>query len=114
MVSFNLFQTVFIQHLIKCVLLVNGLPNRNDEIKGAFREIKDDHATNICNELANKPVTCLRKFFRNYTNQVDTLLHMIRSCRQSNHIDFLAALDDQCKYSFAHDLYNYARMKNPL
>ena len=84
--------------------------NRDDEINDIFKEIKDDYTTNICKALRNKPVTGLGFFLSNYTKQIETLLHIIRSCRQSNFIEFLAALDEQCKYFFAHDLYNYARM----
>ena len=43
-------------------------------------------------------------------NQVEYLLNIIRACRQINFDEYLAALDQQCKYFFAHDLYHYARL----
>ena len=52
----------------------------------------------------------LARFLSNYLNQVECLLHIIRACRQIDFNEYLAALDQQCKYFFAHDLYNYARL----
>ena len=43
-------------------------------------------------------------------NQVECLLNIICACRQINFDEYLAALDQQCKYFFAHDLYHYARL----
>ena len=46
----------------------------------------------------------------NYVRQVEYLLHLIRACRQGDWEEYLAALDDQVKYFFAHDQYKYARL----
>ena len=42
--------------------------------------------------------------------QVECLLNIIRACRQINFNEYLAALDQQCMYFFARDLYHYARL----
>ena len=42
--------------------------------------------------------------------QVECLLHIISTCRQGDWVAYLAALDDQIQYLFAHDLYDYARL----
>ena len=45
-----------------------------------------------------------------YTQQVECLLNIIRACRQGDWEEYLATLDKQIKYFFAHDLCNYARL----
>ena len=52
----------------------------------------------------------LGQFLTNYMKQVEALLHIISACRQGDWEAYLAALDDQIKYFFAHDLHNYARL----
>lgn len=49
-------------------------------------------------------------FLRSYMKQVGALLRLIRGSRQRNFPLYLAALEEQVKYYFAHDLYKYARL----
>eukprot|EP00745_Piridium_sociabile_P026490 TRINITY_DN4236_c0_g2_i1.p3 TRINITY_DN4236_c0_g2~~TRINITY_DN4236_c0_g2_i1.p3 ORF type:complete len:188 (-),score=36.94 TRINITY_DN4236_c0_g2_i1:1928-2491(-) len=52
----------------------------------------------------------LAQFFTQYLEQVDSLLHLISSCRTGDWEGYLAALENLIKYFFARDLFNYARL----
>ena len=45
-----------------------------------------------------------------YLQQVDSLLELISTCRSGDFEAYLAALENNIKYFFAHDLLNYARL----
>ena len=52
----------------------------------------------------------LAQFLMNYIEQVQCLLHIISACCQGDWEGYLAALDNQIQYFFAHDLHHYARL----
>ena len=49
-------------------------------------------------------------FLLQYLEQVESLLHLISSCRSGDWEGYLAALENNIKYFFARDLLNYARL----
>ena len=52
----------------------------------------------------------LAQFLTNYMKQVHYLLHIISACRQGDWEAYLAELDDQIQYFYAHDLFHYVRL----
>lgn len=81
----------------------DGVPDMYDELSSTYREEMESKVTDM-------DVKELAKFLTNYMTQVECLLHIISACREGNWEAYLAALDDQIQYFFAHDLYHYARM----
>ena len=61
-------------------------------------------------EIPMKSLGEMAQFLCNYMKQVESLLRLIRRCRQGEFELYLAALEEQVKYYFAHDLYKYARL----
>ena len=85
--------------------------HRSDEnINDIFDEIKKYCTKKLVYSSSKGSLTGLTKYVMRYVQQVETLLCIIRACRQSNFSEFFSALDKQCKYFFAHDYYNYARL----
>ena len=58
----------------------------------------------------DKQLTNQAKFLRNYMSLFETLLLFIRASRQQNWELHLASLYHLCKYFFAFDMINYARL----
>ena len=61
-------------------------------------------------DLANMMKSEMSTFLENYMNQVLALLRLIRATREGNWELYVTSLEEQVKYYFAHDLYNYARL----
>eukprot|EP00057_Strongylocentrotus_purpuratus_P007692 XP_011662166.1 PREDICTED: uncharacterized protein LOC105437364 [Strongylocentrotus purpuratus] len=93
----------------KCEELRKKLHERDSDIKQVFEEvtsmIKEHYQTTILQEKDE-----MATFLLNYMKQVESLLHVIRASRQGNWELHLASMEEQVKYYFAHDLYNYARL----
>ena len=58
-------------------------------------------------------LTGMHPFLRNYMEQFESILRHIRASRQGEWRLHLAAQEELCKYFFAHDYLNYARL-SPL
>lgn len=89
---------------IQSIKLCDSLHQRDQNINGIFDEIK---------EYCTKKLTCASNdgSFDRLSKMSSKLKHFsVSSVCQSNFTEFLSALDKQCKYFFAHDLYNYARL----
>ena len=93
-----------------CINLRDGLHNCDVNVNEIFHELKKYFIENIKDLLDNRACVGLSVFKNNYMNQVECLLNITRACRQINFDEYLAALDQQCRYFFAHDLYHYARL----
>ena len=52
----------------------------------------------------------LAQFLMKYLEQVESLLQLISACRSGDWEGYLAALENNIKYFFAHDHLNYARL----
>ena len=75
-----------------------------------YLQIYTDYADTIAHKMTAFGTGGLAKFLANYMKQVQCLLHIISACRQGDWEGYLAALDEQIKYFFAHDLFHYARL----
>jgi hypothetical protein len=77
----------------------------------SFKRGVDYHMANAlaCYISDSSNLQIVGTFLVMYTHQVACLLNIIRACRQGNWEEYLAALDKQIKYFFAHDMYNCAR-----
>ena len=60
-------------------------------------------------KVAGMDAEGLPQFLTNYLKQLQCLLHIISTCRRGDWEGYLAAMDAQMHYFFAHDLYHYAR-----
>ena len=58
----------------------------------------------------NEQITNQAKFLRNYMSLFETLLLFLRASRQQNWELHLVSLHNLCKYFFAFDMINYARL----
>jgi len=94
----------------KCQQLREGLHNRDRRSVDVFDDICEQYSEIIEPAMTRSDTNELGTFLVTYTQQVECLLNIIRACRQGDWEEYLAALDKQIKYFFAHDLYKYARL----
>ena len=94
----------------QCQQLREGLHNRDRACVDVFNDICGHYSESIEHVLTCSDGSEVGMFLVTYTQQVECLLNIIRACRQGDWEEYLAALDRQIKYFFAHDLYNYARL----
>ncbi len=94
----------------KCSHLRRCLHARDEDSGDVFEDVCAHYSREIDNQMTEQQTGDLGKFLTNYLHQVECLLHLIRACRQGDWEEYLAALDEQIKYFFAHDLYNYSRL----
>ena len=83
-----------------CIHLRNSLHNRGINVNEILDELKKLVISDISPLLDDSTREGLARFLSNYLNQVECLLHIIRACRQIDFNEYLAALDQQCKYFF--------------
>ena len=94
----------------QCHKLRECLHRRDKQCVDVFDDIRTHYTERVENETTSSCSGEVGQFLTNYVQQVECLLHIIRAYRQGEWEDYLAALDDQIKYFFAQDLYNYARL----
>jgi len=94
----------------KCQQLREGLHNRDRKSVDVFDDICEQYSQSIEPAMTCSDGSEVGTFLVTYTQQVECLLNIIRACRQGDWEEYLAALDKQIKYFFAHDLYKYARL----
>ena len=95
----------------KCMALKNALHQRSPDIVDAFNNLESTYKENIKSELEEvSNLGDLAQFFMLYLKQVESLLQFISACRSGDWERYLAALENNIKYFFSHDLLNYARL----
>ena len=94
--------------MLKCHELRNQLHRRQDGVKEVFEEVSTIFV-NKFKAAHDQDLGEMARFLMNYVKQVESLLHIIRASRQGEWELHLAALEENVKYFFAHDLYKYAR-----
>ena len=93
----------------QCVALKKALHERNPDMVEIFKDIQS------CYSKYLKPHEegdngDLAEFLTQYLKQVESLLHLISTCRSGDWEGYLAALENIIKYYFACDLLNYSRL----
>ena len=94
--------------VLKCRNFCDKLHIRQDGVNELFEEVRSIFVEKFQAAL-DQEFGEMARFLLNYTKQVESLLHFIRASRQGDWELYLAALEDNVKYYFAHDLYKYAR-----
>ena len=95
----------------QCMELKTNLHHRSVEnVTDIYDDLASHYADQIEGKVTGMDAGGLAQFLTNYMKQVQCLLHIISTCRQGDWEGYLAALDDQIHYFFAHDLYHYARL----
>ena len=93
----------------KCQELCQKLHSREIDVLILFDEI-----CSLFNEGFHAKLNIkfgeMAQFLQNYMKQVVCLLCLIQGSRQGEWQLYLASLEEQVKYYFAHDLYKYARL----
>lgn len=94
----------------KCEELKCNLHDRNECTIDSYNDLASDYANQVQPLISSMDAGELAQFLINYIKQVQCLLHIISACRQGDWEGYLAALDNQIQYFFAHDLHHYARL----
>ena len=94
----------------KCEELKCNLNHRNRCTIDSYNDLASDYANQVQPLISGMDAGELAQFLMNYIKQVQCLLHIISACRQGAWEEYLAALDNQIQYFFAHDLHHYARL----
>ena len=74
-----------------------------------FEEVKKEYISSV-KPFEDQGFGELAAFLDSYIKQVETLLDLVFAARDGNWVGYLNALQNQVKYFFARDLYNYARL----
>ncbi len=77
---------------------------------GTFEEIQTWYRENVKPLEDEKDTGGFAQFLTQYLHQVESLLHLITSCRSGDWEGYLASLESLIKYFFAPDLLNYASL----
>ena len=93
----------------QCKQLREGMHNRDRRSVDVFDDICEQYFERIEPAMTCSDGSEVGTFFT-YTQQVECVLNIIRACRHGHWKEYLATIDKQIKYFFAHDLYNYARL----
>ena len=92
-----------------CSSFKQSLHNRAPEMNTNYDKVENWYNENVKpHEL--KDFTDMSRFLVQYLQQVDCLLQLISACRSGDFLGYVAALEDNINYFFAHDLLNYARL----
>ena len=94
----------------QCVQLKEALHERDPAVADIFGDIETYYTAEIQGKEEIQEKGELAQFLDQYLEQVDSLLQLVSACRQGDWEGYLAALDNQVKYFFAHNLLNYARL----
>ena len=94
----------------QCDELKSSLHQRSDNVTDTYDDLASQYADQIEPKVAGMDAGELAQFLTNYMKQVQCLLHIISACRHGDWEAYLAALDDQIQYFYAHDLFHYARL----
>ena len=96
-------------HLIeKCNELLDGIHKNSSSCTKSFKDIQDFFEQEVSLDT-NAFIGDLSQYLISYLNQIESLLHLIRSFREDNYPAYLLALEEQATYYVAHDLYKYLR-----
>ena len=93
----------------QCVALKKALHECNPDMVEIFKDIQSWYSEYLKphEEGGNGD---LAEFLTHYLKQVESLLHLISTCRSGDWEGYLAALENIIKYFFACDLLNYSRL----
>lgn len=94
----------------QCNDLKDKLHERNPEMVETFEEIQSWYSENVKPLEDEKDIGEFAQFLTQYLYQVESLLHLISSCRSGDWEGYLSSLESLIKYFFARDLLNYARL----
>ena len=94
----------------KCNELRKKLHSRQSDVTGIFEEVSALLRDQFQASTLEQDIGEMAQFLMIYMKQVESLLHVIRASRQGEWELHLAAIEEQVKYYFAHDLYKYARL----
>ena len=95
---------------LQCVELKQALHMRDPKMVGIFEDIQSHYTGQMQEKEKEQGIGELAQFLNQYLEQIEILLHLISACRQGDWEGYLAALENQIKYFFTHDLLNYARL----
>lgn len=95
---------------IQCNSLKEKLHGRDPEMVEIYEEIQSWYSSNVKPLEEAEDLGEFAQFLTRYLNQVESLLHLISSCRSGDWEGYLSSLEDLTKYFFARDLLNYARL----
>ena len=96
---------------VQCTALKTALHQRNPEMVDIFNNVQSWYVGQLKMHIEDKEnIGELAQFFLQYLQQVESLLQLISACRSGDWEGYLAALENNIKYFFAHDLLNYARL----
>ena len=109
----HLYDEVYLGHAeplrSQCEDLKKALHERDPKMIRIFEDIQSYYTEHV-QEKEKQGVGELAQFLDQYLEQIDSLLQLISACRQGDWEGYLAALENQVKYFFSHDLLNYARL----
>ena len=94
----------------QCCDLKNALHQSSPDIVDMYNNLQSSYAKNVKPLEEGKNIGELAQFFMQYLEQVESLLQLISACRLGDWESYLAALENNVKYFFARDLFNYARL----
>lgn len=94
----------------KCEELKCNLHHSNECTLDFNNDLATDYANQVQPLKSGMDAGELAQFLMSYIKQAQCLLHIIIACHQCDWEGYLAALDNQIQYLFAHDLHYYARL----
>ena len=95
---------------LQCVELKKALHERDPKMLAIFEDIQSYYTSQIQEKENEQEAGELAQFLDQYLEQIESLLQLISAFRQGDWEGYLAALENQIKYFFTHDLLNYARL----
>ena len=94
---------------VQCSALKKALHERSSNMVEIFNETLSLYTQHI-KPREDEDKGELAQFLTLYLEQVESLLHIISTCRSGDWEGYLAALENLIKYFFAHDLLIYVRL----
>ena len=94
----------------QCQELKSSLHQRIDNVTDIYDDLVSQYADQIEPKVAGMDVGELAQFLTFYTKHVQCLLHFISAYHQDDWETYLAALDDQIRFFYAHALFHYVRL----
>lgn len=93
----------------KCSALRKALHDHSPDMVEIYDEVHSWYSESFKPYVDGSNNAELAHFLTQYLEQVDSLLHLISTCRSADWEGHLAALENSIKYCFARDLLNYTR-----
>jgi len=94
----------------QCDSLKKALHQRSPNMAEVYNNLKSSYTDTLKPLEEETDIGEFAQFILQYLEQVESLLQFISACRSGDWEGYLAALENQIKYFFAHDLLNYARL----